>query len=146
MFPLPTPAEFADAEDVLTLNWSNAGQPRKSVKDPAAPGGYACEIPLSPKAKSVIFGYYGAALKNWGKEVKFARGETSGEGYKLFRLAEDTEMVSPHYIYLNGWSVRVWLPSAGLPPDRRDVWINARVMKDGSLRFDRIFLVKNKAK
>jgi hypothetical protein len=54
------------------------------------------------------------------------------------------EMISPHYVYLNGWHHRVWIPSVGLPPDKRDVWINARVTEDGALRFDRIFLVKNR--
>jgi hypothetical protein len=28
--------------------------------------------------------------------------------------------------------------------EKRDVWINAKVTAEGELRFDRVFLVKNK--
>lgn len=143
-FPLPTPDIFTDAEDVITINWNNSGDGRKAVKDPAAPGGYAGEIPAASKSAPVIFGYYQSVLKKMGDEVSIPFGTASGPEYKLFRIARNMEMISPHYVYLNGWHHRVWIPSLGIPPDKRDVWINARVTQEGALRFDRIFLVKRK--
>jgi hypothetical protein len=138
-FPLPTPKEFDGARDVVALNWNNCGTAGKAVADPDAPGGYAMEI-KAKAAKEVVFGYYQSARKIMGEELKVA----STDGYRLFLLAKDMEMISPHYVYLNGWGVRTWIPSIGLPPEKRDVWINAKILPGGTMRFDRIFLVKKK--
>ena len=139
--PLPTPAEFKNAKDVLAYSWNNCGGiPGKVVKDEEAPGLYAYEVPSPGKVEYANFGYYQSALKKWGYELK----EKATNGYKLFCLAKDMEMQSPQYVYLNGWGPRVWLPAVGLPLEKRDVWINAKITKDGAMRFDRIFLVKNK--
>ena len=138
-FPLPMPECFAAAEDVITLNWNNCGVAGRAVQDETAPGGAAMEIAGKPGA-DVIFGYYQSAFRKMGAEAK--PGPT--DGYRLYRVAKAMPMQCPHYIYLNGWHVRIWIPSVGIPVDTRDVWINARVMTDGALRFDRVFLVKNK--
>jgi hypothetical protein len=128
----------------LTLNWNNCGMSSQGVKDEEALGGYAKSIPVGKNAKTVIFGYYQSVFKKMGDEVSFKIGESSGSGYKLYCIAKDMEMISPHYIYLNGWHRRIWLPAVGLPMEKRDVWINAKVTENGELRFDRVFLVKNK--
>jgi hypothetical protein len=145
-YPLATPEKFADAADILTLNWNNCGMSSLGVKDEEALGGYAKSIPVGKNAKTVIFGYYQSVFKKMGDEVSFKLGESSGPGYKLYCIAKDMEMISPHYIYLNGWHRRIWLPAVGLPMEKRDVWINAKVTENGELRFDRVFLVKNKDK
>lgn len=138
-FPLPTPNEFAEAEDVIALNWNNCGASGMAVEDSDALGGYAIEI-KNKSGSDVLFGYYQSAYKKMGEEFNLK----ATDGYKLFCVGKNMQMQCPQYVYLNGWGPRVWLPAVGLPVETRDVWINAKILPGGIMRFDRIFLVKNK--
>ena len=94
------------------------------------------------------------ALGRDGCELKLESGQIPADGkYHLLRLGT-IRVLSPAYAYFNSWHYRTWLPTIGIEPEKREIWISAKFdgpafvpgsSAENSISYDGMFLVKIEA-
>ncbi len=91
------------------------------------------------------------ALGHDGCELKLEYGQIPADGkYHLLRLGT-IRVLSPAYVYFNSWNYRTWLPTIGIEPEKREVWISAKFegpafipgsTAENGISYDGMFIVK----
>lgn len=126
------------------------------VDDAAAMYGTAVRFPAGNQKFDPPRFFAGAydALGRDGCELKLESGQIPADGkYHLLRLGT-IRVLSPAYVYFNSWHYRTWLPTIGIEPEKREIWISAKFdgpafvpgsSAENSISYDGMFIVKIEA-
>ena len=122
------------------------------MDDPTARLGVALRFPT--RYQKFVSPFFAGAYDNLGRsgcELSRPSSQLPQDGrYHLFRLGT-IRVLSPCYVYYNSWHYRTWLPTLGLEPERREIWISARFdgpayvkgsNAESQVLYDGLFLVK----
>ena len=140
--PLPLPSEF-DGAEVVEYNYNRIGNGRREVvADADAVAGFAVRNrKLAKPAFPFRFGYMSDVYRRWNT-VEIKENEIPADGkYHLYKVGEEI-MRNPLYVFHdNDWAFKTWLPSIGVRPERREIWVSMKLTRKEAL-LERIFIVK----
>lgn len=144
--PVPLPTEF-EGDEVVEYNYNRIGNgAREIVADVDAVAGFAVRRRKAGKTEFPFhYGLYSDVFRRQQfSELKESEVPADGK-YHLYKAGEETMLNPLRVVHDGSWALATWLPSFGVVPDRREIWLSMKITAD-DVRIDRLFVVKRRQK